>query len=222
MEINENLTEVLNDLIQINNDRIEGYKRAANEAKDSDVDLKGIFNKMADESRQYVAELTREVVKLGGEPATGTTASGKIYRAWMDVKATFTGSSRHAVLSNCEFGEDAAQKAYKEALESDETLSLDIRQLIANQKASLKISHDTIKKYRDMYKDDDKDTNTGSYSASGSAGTLSGSSLTGDDSLTGTKNTSGNSSISNIDDLTGSGNRSGSGNLGNSGNIGNL
>jgi uncharacterized protein (TIGR02284 family) len=152
MEINENLTEVLNDLIQINNDRIEGYKRAANEAKESDMDLKGIFNKMADESRQYVAELTREVIKLGGEPATGTTASGKIYRAWMDVKATFTGSSRYAVLSNCEFGEDAAQKAYDMALNSDVELEAPLRELIVRQKAALRVGHDEVKRLRDMHK----------------------------------------------------------------------
>ena len=107
---------------------------------------------MSDESRQYAAELTQEVVKLGGEPATGTTTSGKIYRVWMDVKATFSGKSRQAVLENCEFGEDAAQKAYNSALESDADMSTDIRQLITNQKSSLKTSHDVIKKYRDMHK----------------------------------------------------------------------
>lgn len=106
---------------------------------------------MADESRQYAAELTPEVVKLGGEPATGTTASGKVYRVWMDVKATFTGHDRESVLASCEFGEDAAQKAYELALESDAEMPADIRQLITNQKASLKTSHDVIKKYRDMH-----------------------------------------------------------------------
>jgi uncharacterized protein (TIGR02284 family) len=152
MATNENLIEVLNDLIRINNDRIEGYQRATDEAKDIDVDLKAVFNRMSDESRQYAAELTQEVVKLGGEPATGTTTSGKIYRVWMDVKATFSGKSRQAVLENCEFGEDAAQKAYNSALESDADMSTDIRQLITNQKSSLKTSHDVIKKYRDMHK----------------------------------------------------------------------
>jgi uncharacterized protein (TIGR02284 family) len=151
MAVNDNLIEVLNDLIQINNDRIEGYKRASNEAEEDDMDLKAIFNRMADESRGYVAELTQEVVKLGGEPTTSTTNSGKIYRAWMDVKATFTGNDRKAILASCEFGEDAAQKAYEAALSSDESLPLDVRQLIANQKASLKTSHDVIKKYRDMH-----------------------------------------------------------------------
>lgn len=194
MQTNENAIEVLNDLIQINNDRVEGYKRAIKEADASDVDLKAIFQRMEDESRQYLAELNREVVKLGGEPASGTTVSGKIYRAWMDVKATFTGSDRLAVLENCEFGEDAAQKAYKEALESDEDLSLDLRQLISNQKASLKVSHDTIKRYRDMHKNTQSDnlsstdtlTTDETVNTAGSANTYTstGSSNTGSSNLT--------------------------------------
>jgi len=151
MAFNENTVEVLNDLIQINNDRIEGYTRAAKEAESEDLDLIAIFNRMADESKQYLVELTQEVVKLGGEPATGTTASGKIYRAWMDVKATFTGNDRKAILASCEFGEDAAQKAYDAALSADAELPTELRQLIANQKSSLKTSHDVIKKYRDMH-----------------------------------------------------------------------
>jgi uncharacterized protein (TIGR02284 family) len=151
MAVNDNTVEVLNDLIEINNDRIAGYTRAIRESENDDMDLKAIFNRMIDESRQYIAELTQEVVKLGGEPDTGTTASGKIYRAWMDVKATFTGNDRKAILASCEFGEDAAQKAYDAALTSDEALSPEVRQLIANQKSSLKTSHDVIKKYRDMH-----------------------------------------------------------------------
>lgn len=152
MATNDNTIEVLNDLIRINNDRIVGYEKAASEARDIDVDLRAIFNRMSEESRQYAAELTQEVVKLGGEPATGTTTSGKIYRVWMDVKATFTGHDRETVLNNCEFGEDAAQKAYNSALSSDAVMDADVRQLITNQKSSLKTSHDVIKKYRDMHR----------------------------------------------------------------------
>ena len=151
MATNDNLVTVLNDLIRINNDRVVGYEKAAEEARNIDVDLRAIFLRMSEESRQYAAELTQEVVKLGGDPATGTTNSGKIYRVWMDLKATFTGNSRQAILENCEFGEDAAQKAYDSALKSDAEMSSDIRQLITNQKSSLKTSHDVIKKYRDLH-----------------------------------------------------------------------
>ena len=152
METNEKLSEVLNDLIQINNDRITGYEKAADETKDIDVDLQGIFHKMADESRKYKTELVAEVGRLGGEPAEGTTGMGKIYRVWMDVKATFTGHDRQSALESCEFGEDAAQKAYRDALASDAEISADTRQLITSQQASLKNSHDIIKKLRDAHK----------------------------------------------------------------------
>lgn len=148
---NETLIETLNDLIRINNDRINGYEKAADEVKDADVDLRGIFAKMSGDSRDYVRELSNTVVKLGGEPATDTTISGKIYRTWMDVKAAFASKERLSVLESCEFGEDAAQKAYDTALKSDAEMSAEIRQLIMDQKSSLKNAHDMIKKYRDMH-----------------------------------------------------------------------
>ncbi len=152
MSTNEKLTEVLNDLIRINNDRTTGYENASEEAKSIDVDLQAVFNKMANESKKYAAELTNEVKRLGGMPATGTTNSGKIHRAWMDVKATFSGKNRQAILESCEFGEDAAQKAYKAALASDAEISAETRQLITDQQSSLKSSHDIIKKFRDAQK----------------------------------------------------------------------
>jgi uncharacterized protein (TIGR02284 family) len=151
MERNEQVNEVLNDLIRINNDRIEGYEKAIAETKDKDSDLQAVFHRMADESKQYASELESEVRRQGGEPAEDTTISGKIYRVWMDIKAAFSGKGRHSVLEACEFGEDAAQKAYDEALRADASLPSEVRQLIVNQKASLKNSHDTIKQYRDMH-----------------------------------------------------------------------
>ncbi|WP_254640276.1 PA2169 family four-helix-bundle protein [Chitinophaga sp. GbtcB8] len=150
MQQNEKISEVLSDLVQINNDRIEGYLKASD--KTEDPDLKALFQRMIDESRTYVSQLNQELARMGAELETGTTVSGKIYRAWMDVKATFTGNDRHAVLASCEYGEDAAQRAYDEALRSDDPMPYSIRELIANQKGALKSSHDTIKTYRDMEK----------------------------------------------------------------------
>lgn len=151
MQNKEANIEILNDLVKINNDRIAGYERAINEAKDLDVDLKSTFESMINESRGYKAELEAEIVKDGGEVEEGTTTSGKIYRAWMDVKATFTGSDRKAILESCEFGEDAAQRAYEGALATDSGLDAGSRALVQEQQRALKNSHDLIKKYRDMH-----------------------------------------------------------------------
>jgi uncharacterized protein (TIGR02284 family) len=144
--------EVLNDLIKINYDRIEGYRKAAEESKKYDIALHPVFQKMADESRQNVSTLTGHVRSLGGEAESGATTMGRIYHAWMDVKATFTGNDRASILSACEYGEDQAQKAYEKALASDAELDTETRQLITSQKASLKESHDLVKQYRDVAK----------------------------------------------------------------------
>ena len=149
MEKQEELVSVLNDLIQINNDRVVGYEKAADESKNLDVDLKATFSKMADQSRKFGAELTQEVGRLGGEATTDTTTSGKVYRVWMDLKAAISGKDRGSILGSCEYGEDVAQRAYESALESDAYMSTEIRQLITSQKADLKESHDLIKTYRD-------------------------------------------------------------------------
>ena len=150
METNEKLIEVLNDLIEINNDRVRGYEKAMEETKDLDADLRKTFSDMAIDSSHYVAALSQHVIALGGEPATDSTTRGKIYRAWMDVKAVFTGHDRQAILENCEFGEDAAQRAYTEALATDTPMEPPVRQMITQQQDTLRIAHNLIKRYRDM------------------------------------------------------------------------
>jgi len=141
-------TEILNDLIQINNDRVTGYEKAISELGENDSDLHSLFSEMIRQSNQLKSTLTQEVQVLGASADTGTTTSGKVYRAWMDIKAIFTGHDRETVLNNCEFGEDAAQKAYKMALET-EGLSGNLRSIISDQKTDLKTSHDKIKALRD-------------------------------------------------------------------------
>ncbi|MBP9704292.1 MAG: PA2169 family four-helix-bundle protein [Chitinophagales bacterium] len=152
MTTNKEVSDILNDLILINNDRIEGYEKAIKNLGDGSIDLKATFNQMVDQSRGLKQDLVAEVGKLGGDVADGTTNSGKIYRAWMDVKATFTGDDRQTALNNCEFGEDAAQKAYNEALKDEDLTDHSARKLVSDQKDKLKRSHDIIKGLRDVHK----------------------------------------------------------------------
>ena len=151
MKASEDLIEVLNDLIRINNDRTEGYHKAVEELKPTDIDLKTMFTNMANTSVQYANALSAEVRNLGGTPATDSTQSGKLYRVWMDIRSGMSARDRKSVLALCEFGEDAALKAYNLALESDAEIPADVRQVIMEQKSSLQNSHDVVKRYRDMH-----------------------------------------------------------------------
>lgn len=142
----------LNDLIKINNDRIEGYDKATAELQDGENgDLKSLFSDMISESKTYKSALESKVIAYDGSTDGGTTASGKLYRAWMDVKAAFSGGDRASVLSNCEAGEDTAQKAYKTAIEDPEVME-ETKVLLREQKQSLRTSHDKIKALRDQAK----------------------------------------------------------------------
>jgi uncharacterized protein (TIGR02284 family) len=152
MKTNEQVIEVLNDLVRINNDRVAGYERAIKELpSDEGDDLKDLFSRMASESRVYANELSEAVRNLGGKVATDTTISGKIYRIWMDIKNAMSADEEKSVLASCEYGEDAAQRAYEKALDEKE-LPADTRELIATQKRALRESHDLIKRERDLHK----------------------------------------------------------------------
>lgn len=145
---NQKAIDVLNKLIVINNDRIEGYETASKEAEETD--LINLFSQLTDTSHKCKAELSNEVIKLGGTPEEGTKMSGKFFRAWMDVKAAITGKDRKAILSSCEFGEDAAVKTYEDVLENDvDKLSLEHKMLAEKQYGFIKADHDRIKKLRD-------------------------------------------------------------------------
>jgi uncharacterized protein (TIGR02284 family) len=148
MENTQATVQILNDLIQINNDRIEGYQRASKDLKDSDTELKSLFTRLIGQSQGYKLALGTEVSAFGRDIETGTTTSGKIHRVWLDVKAAFTGHDTHNVLEECEFGEDAILKAYRTALE-DENLPAYLRETVSQQESELLDAHDEIKALRD-------------------------------------------------------------------------
>jgi uncharacterized protein (TIGR02284 family) len=139
--------EALTDLVEINNDRIAGYEKAAGFLEQEDGDLRNLFNDMAAQSRQFIGELQFYL----DEPEQGTTVRGKFYRAWMDVKNTLSSNDRKSALESCEFGEDAALRAYGSALQEDD-LSPDVRTLLEKQMHTIKDSHDRIKLLRDTEK----------------------------------------------------------------------
>ena len=150
MEKAKEVIEILNDLVMIHNDRINGYQQAIHELQPGDEDLKSLFNNMIIESQQMKSDLAHEIQVLHGDVETGSTEMGKIYRAWLEVKSVFTGENRHVVLSNCEAGEDATQKAYKKALEATR-LPAFIRDLLGSQQGTLRNSHDEIRDLRNQF-----------------------------------------------------------------------
>jgi uncharacterized protein (TIGR02284 family) len=77
------------------------------------------------------------------------TVGGTIHRTWGDIKAHLGGGD-HTLLETSEAGEDAAKKAYQEALGKE--LPLPIKELLVTQYAHIQTSHDYVKAARDSRK----------------------------------------------------------------------
>lgn len=148
MENSKAAIETLNDLIEINNDRIIGFENATKELKEEDRDLKSLFTSLIGDSHNFKMELATEVSALGGDIAEGGSTSGKLHRTWLDVKAAFSGHSKRSILEECEFGEDAIKDAYKNAI-ADESTPAYIKDILSKQHSALQQAHDQIKALRD-------------------------------------------------------------------------
>lgn len=149
LENTENLVILLKDLARINNDRVEGYRKAKKQAENH-PDLSSIFHEKSKQSEDFINELQEHVSALEGENKTDTSFAGKIFRIWMGVKNTFKPNNTTSILDSCEFGEAAAIKAYEEALHSDVEIPANIRQQILEQQTAIKKSQDLIRKYGNL------------------------------------------------------------------------
>ena len=151
METTEKTNTAVKDLIIINNDRTEGYKTAATETKEAD--LQALFNRFSEQSRGFAAELRQFITDADDMPKYDETKNtGKLYRVWMDVRAAITANDRKAVLSSCEFGEDKAKQTYKDVLSDIEGLAPNVVAIITKQNAEILKAHDEVKALRDSCK----------------------------------------------------------------------
>jgi uncharacterized protein (TIGR02284 family) len=140
----EKTIDVLNKLVEINNDRIEGYRTASNET--DEADLKALFLQFAQISEKCKQELSSEIFNLGGTSTEETKLSGKVFRTWMDIKSTLTGHDRIALLNSCEYGEEHAIETYEEVINEEmDYLSIEQQTLVRKQYALIQADHTRLK-----------------------------------------------------------------------------
>lgn len=138
------IISILNDLIKINNDRIEGYEKARTDLA-RDLELIHLFKDKIQQSVDFKKQLEEKIISLGGQATDDTTVRGKIFRVWMEVKNSFNPANSKSILDSCEFGEQAALKAYTEAVSWFPLLTTDLISLLKNQQGMIRMSYDQIK-----------------------------------------------------------------------------
>jgi uncharacterized protein (TIGR02284 family) len=142
---NQEMEKVLLDVIKVLEDSQKGFADIGEHLKDEQ--LKRYFLAESLKRANFRAELENELHRAGMHDVKETgTVAGALHRTWGDLKAKLGGGD-HALLETAEQGEDAAKKAYKEALEQE--LPLPVRELLTTQQAHVLTSHDYVKAHRD-------------------------------------------------------------------------
>src|SRR5581483_2538478 len=137
--------DIVKDVVEVLHDGHKGFADLAEHIKDPQV--KSYFLNESQTRSQYATELESAV---GLKRDDSGTAAGAMHRTWGDLKGKMGGSD-HTILETAEQGEDAAKKAYQDALQKQE-LTGNVRQLLEKQQTHIRQSHDQVRAYRDSKK----------------------------------------------------------------------
>src|SRR5436305_13394205 len=144
------MVSTLNSLIETLKDGQEGFRQASAAVKDSQ--LKSLFSEYSLQRAKFAGELQNEAITLGEhDPENTSSTAGAMHRAWINLKSAVTSGDDHAILAECERGEDSAVKEYRDAIGIEE-LSSPIRQIVSRQYTEVQNAHDRIKQLRDATK----------------------------------------------------------------------
>jgi uncharacterized protein (TIGR02284 family) len=135
----------LNTLIDTCKDGEMGFRLSAEHI--NLPELKTLLAAMADRCTESAGELSVLVRHLGGDPDRGGSVAGALHRGLIDLQAMIGRTDVHAILEECERGEDAAKKRFRDAL--GRNLPPNIRTVIDRQYQGVMANHDRLKALRD-------------------------------------------------------------------------
>jgi uncharacterized protein (TIGR02284 family) len=143
---NKDIVDTLNDLIETCKDGEYGFTACAKHVESTE--LRNLFTQRAADCQRAANELQTYVVQYGGEPDKGGSAAGALHRGWVAVRGSLVGYSDHAMLEECERGEDTALAHYRKGLKN-EMLPEELRAVIERQCLGAQRNHDQVKALRD-------------------------------------------------------------------------
>jgi len=137
--------DVVNDLIQTCIDGQKGFEAAA-KAVDEPV-LRDELVGYSWQRQQFATELRSRLKTLSEDSPEHGSASGAMHRGWMNLKSSVGANDGHAILAECERGEDVAEAVYLKAMQAP--LPDDYGKVISRQFQTIQRTHDRIKALRD-------------------------------------------------------------------------
>jgi uncharacterized protein (TIGR02284 family) len=137
---------ILNDLLLAARDAEKGFQTAADIAQRPE--LVELFAGFSLQRAKFAKEIEARIRTLRATPVKLPNPAAAAHRGWMELKTGVESNETHALLAECERGEDVAVKAWATAVQ-DPDLDGQTRQLIQTQYELVQAAHDRIKQLRD-------------------------------------------------------------------------
>ena len=131
----------LNDLIETCKDGEQGFKIAAENVQDKE--LQALFESYSRQRAQCAAILQGQVLRLGGDPEKRGSVAGAMHRGWINIRSAVSSRKPEDILAECERGEEVAVKNFQDALALD--LPDDLRAIIEQQCDQVEAAFDRIR-----------------------------------------------------------------------------
>jgi uncharacterized protein (TIGR02284 family) len=145
----KNQDKIIDDLIETLKDGQEGFKQAAEGVKDPQ--LKAVFDEYSRQRARFAVELRSKAQSADErESEISGSAAGALHRGWINLKSALTRGDDHAILAECERGEDSAVEEFSKALNNG--LSGPVQEMVSRQFVQIKEAHDRVKSLRDATK----------------------------------------------------------------------
>lgn len=136
----------LNALLHASRDAEVGYLAAADGV--AEPELVQLFADYALQRAKFASELKTRLKALRVEPDDRGTAPGEAHHVWIGLRAALETNDPHAILAECERGEDMAVMTYRQAL-AERDIDAQTRALIQRQYEQVQLAHDRVRQLRD-------------------------------------------------------------------------
>jgi len=143
----DNLVENLQALLEKSYDAEEGFKTAMIESEHAG--LKEFLKTQAANRSAFQNELSDAILNLNETPKDSGSVTGKIHRAWMDIKTSVSSDKEEAMLEECLRGDKASVSQYEDVLENN-NLPLAIQTIVTRQLDHVQKVVSTVKTLEDL------------------------------------------------------------------------
>lgn len=148
---NKKTIEALNVLMEINNNRIEGYTTASKYNKDEGT--KNILFQLRETCKNCKTELISEILQLGGVPSKGIKGTSRLFNLLVSFRNTLGENLHKTTLNSCSYREGAAVDAYNKILNTKSGhITDDLASLLTAHYISVKNNHHDVKDLQMKYK----------------------------------------------------------------------